>query len=555
MKRTLCFLLCTIMAMSILGACGKETPPADNTHTTQGQQATEAVNAGSVVFKYGVSEMGHDKNPYLTFMAISNLIFNENIYEKLFDESQDGGFEPMLATEWRVDDSGLRWTFKLREGVKWHDGEVFNADDVIYSYKTVIDYQLMADYDKVSMFTEINKIDDYTVELVTEKPKADIVEAMIPIVPEHIFSQCKTAEEIKNFQNPSPIGTGPFYYIEDKIDEYAKLGGFKEYWKSPIEIDELIFINYANPDTLLQALETGEVDFCSITSTQFDKASKIEGVTVNQGAIYGYTELGFNCWQDPASKGNPMIKDKVVRQAISMAIDYENIINYAMGGIASPQVGLLPVGYKAAVDYTKSPLYRENSPESAMELLDKHDYTDRNGDSIRESKNGKPMSFRLATQETNRDAALIVQKSLEKIGIKLEVQFVDAARLNEIIYSQDFDTDMHIWGWNFGSPDPSYCLSAFTTGTVNGLSDCFYSNPAYDELFEQQRTTVDPEKRQEILVEMQNILYDEMPYAPLYRRYSLTAYNGSRWTGWQHAPGEDGPVWNWYTWVALKPAQ
>ncbi|MBQ6692610.1 MAG: ABC transporter substrate-binding protein, partial [Clostridia bacterium] len=361
---------------------------------------------------------------------------------------------------------------------------------------------------------------------------------------------------IAAFENANPVGTGMFYYIDDKVDEYVRLGANKEYWGTPVTgFDELMFVNFSDNDAMFQALQAGDIDYCTITTTQLEAAENSEGVTAHRFNQSGWREIGFNCWQDPASKGNPLILDKVIRQAIDYSINYQTIIDYYKGGIALTEKCLLPATHgKYHVTFDENhPLYRPYDPEAGKALLEANGYKDTDGDGIRESADGAPLAFRMAVIEENaREMGLLVESDIEKIGIDIEIIWVDGARMNEIIYDQNFDTDIYIWGWDLGPDDPSYTLSIMITDNIGGRSDCNYSNPYYDELYVKQAQTLDEEERVKIVHEMLEIIYEDVPYIIAYGDIGLEAY-ASGWTGWQ-TQWEDSGYWNRFSWPTMKLA-
>ncbi len=248
MKRGLVLVIVCAMLASALAACTPKDP-------------IEPDAPSESVFRYGFTGNWSDTRNPLTFgYAIAGTLYMNLLYEPLIGLDLNNEWDPRLATDWSVSEDGLRWTFKLREGVKWHDGEVFDADDVVYTYKTTIDNQLSR-YADVKAFVEVNKIDQYTVELVTEEPKADIILSFVYIVPEHVFGSMTTKEEIVAYQNDQPVGTGPFRFVADSMDQFVEYVANDDYWGGRPGIDRLMMVLYSNADTMYQALATGENDF------------------------------------------------------------------------------------------------------------------------------------------------------------------------------------------------------------------------------------------------------------------------------------------------------
>ncbi len=562
MKRILALLL--IGAMFLTGCATQPTTPAPTPEQTPAEQTpaeqTPVAEApeGPIIFRYGIRDSWPDSmNPLLSALGISQTFYHDNMYETLIGLDAELNMEARLAESWETSEDGLTWTFHLRKDVKWHDGEEFDADDVVYSYQVNKDLELPRFFASVKDFTEVKKVDDYTVQLVTAEPKANIMDAMIDLVPEHIFSQYKTKDDMLAFANESPIGTGAFIFVEDAKDGFVRYKANDDYWNGRPVIDELVYVYFSNADTLIQALEKGEIDFCGVGAAQQDYVKGLANITMHYFDSNAFNELGFNCWDDPASKGNPLMRDVKIRNAIGYAIDYDKIVDYAMGGLASKQAQLLPevtgkwswkVPDDIRVDY---------DPEKAKQILEEAGYSDRDGDGIREDASGNKLEFRMSIIESDyRDCALVVEQSLKDVGIKTNIEFMDTGRLSDIIYSQDFDTDMYMWGWYARYSDPSYILSAMTTDQIGNRSDCFYSNPEYDQLYVQQTKTIDMEERVKIVHKMQEIIYRDSPYLILYNAKRINAYNNERWENFVEYPAfGGGNLFNYYSKLQVRPKQ
>lgn len=557
MKPRLYLLLVLILIISmIFTACGKGTP-TDQTALDEGNENTSQQSDEPSVFRYGFTGWWPDsKNPYLSSYAVSTSTYTDNVYEKLMELDENLELEGRLAEDWEVSEDGTTWTFYLRKGVKWHDGEDFTADDVVYSYKVVQDFQLPRWYSSVKDFIEVNKIDDYTVELKTEKPKANIYDGMIDIVPEHIFGQYDTVEAALAFTNDHPIGTGPFVFVEDAVDEFVRFKANDNYWRGRPKIDEIIYVYFTNSDTMIQALEKGEIDLCTVTSTQIPYVEQLSDITINKYDSITFHELGFNCWNDPRSQGNPLILDHRIRNAIDYAIDYDTMIEYALGGLGTRQMSLIP---KMVGKWSWEPgpdIRRDYDPEKAKQVLEEAGYIDRDGDGIREDENGNKLDFRFTViEEDYKDQALIIQQNLKEVGINVNIEYVDSGRQGDIIENQNFNTDMYIWGWTADYGEPSFILSVMLTSEIGGRSDCWYSNPEYDELYELQKTAVDEEERLKIVHKMQEIIYRDSPYNVMYTLTRVQAYNSNKWENLKQWPEGNGGLWNYYTKLSVSPKQ
>lgn len=560
-KRSLSILLVLAFTVSLLTGCGgkSESTSGDSgttiAPTTAGTAATTAPTdtaADTVTFKYGVSSWANEKNPYTYHYSAGATAYFENYYESLLTVDQDLNLEGALAESWEVSDDGCTWTFHLRKGVKWHDGEDFNADDVVNSYKICIDFKMSRMYSKLEDITEVKKVDDYTVQLVTKEPKADMYSAMIAITPEHIY-KFTTAEEAEAFIDEKPIGTGPFIYVEDEADVYSKYKANDNYWGGRPNIDELVYVNYADTDSMAAALQVGEIDMCSLTSEQIDTFKSMPEISMNQYNATSFTQLGFNCWEDPKSKGNPLLLDKNIRVAIDYALDYDKIIAYGQGGLAKRELSVIPSAITKWTWWPADDEFRSFDVEKAKALLEESGYKDTDGDGIREDASGNKLSFRFSVIEADyKEIALIIQTCLKEIGIETTIEYVDSSGLSDIIYSQDFNTDMYIWGWTPDYADPSDILNVLTTDQIGKRSDCFWANEEYDKLFALQRTQINEAERLDTVHRLQQINYENCGYIVLLSKIKVQAYVNTKWEGFIAWPNNNGTFWNKYSKLSLK---
>lgn len=533
MKKQFALVLAVMMVLSLAAGCGTGQTPSNS--NTPPQQTAPSAGNDPLVMRVATLDTPDTKNPITTLGMGSKQVYSRQVYEVLFDYDQNLELTPILAKDWETSEDGLTWTFHLRDDVYWHDGEKFTADDVVYTYQTVKDMQLGVYYSTIAPITAFEKVDDYTVRFITEAPVVNMVSAMLYIVPEHIFSQYDTVEKMSGFANSEMIGTGPYKCADSADGEYIKYVLNENYWGELPQIDELIYVFFANPDTAVQAFENGEIDFMEIEASQLEYVQSLEYAGIHTYDQLGFTEIAFNCWEDPASQGNSLMLDPVIRTALDWAIDRDRIIEYAKNGLATSTVTIIPDSAGKWHWQPEGDTLRAYNPEKAMEQLEAAGYTDRDGDGIREDADGNKLSFRFTCMDKHRETGLILQNNWKAIGVETTMEFVDSARQTEIVYSENYNTDILIWGWGV-KYDPSFMLFNLTTDAIGGNSDCNYSNPAYDALYVQQNSELDAEKRLEMVHEMQQIIYQDAPYIPLYMEYYVEVYRADRWEGWQEWP-------------------
>lgn len=511
----------------------------------------------SHVLRVGFLREIESLNPMLiwSYQAYEIMYLN---YKMLVSWDEDLDVIPDLAREWSVDDEGLVWTFSLQEEVTWHDGEPFSADDVKFTFEYIRDNELGYFYDYVAPMEEIEVIDENTLTIKTDEPIAWMPQILVPILPEHIWSEIDPADAEGEFANDDPIGTGPFQVIEHRKGEFTRMAANKDYFKGAPALDEVIFIIYANTGLMIEALQQGELDIItSVPGAQFkalEEAADPDIVAIAADSP-SFTELSFNVWEDPDSLGNPLLLDKNIRVAVEYAIDRQEIIDVTYLGYGTIGSTIVPPFFEYW-HYDPVDDFRFYDPEKAKEILEEAGYTP-DSDGIRVSPDGEPLDFTLLVRSESSDnqkAGTMIKDMLEEVGIALTVSVIDEGTLTDRIYEGDFD--MFIWGW-FVDVDPTSILKVVTTDEIMSWSDCFYSNPQYDELHLRQQRTMDRDERRQIIHEMQSIFYDDAAYIVLSYDPELQAYRNDPYEGWTRNP-RTGPVIFTYvvdTYEQLRPVE
>jgi peptide/nickel transport system substrate-binding protein len=426
----------------------------------------------------------------------------------------------------------------------------------------------------VGNIEKVTAPDDATLVMITKEPSPSMLRLAVPILPEHIWKDIDE-KEVSTFDNEkNAVGSGPFKLEERSTGQFVRLSTNKSYWGGAPKIDEVVFRVFNNADAQLQALRKGEIDFADqLDPAPFNSIKDTPGITTVPGKYSGFNELAFNTGAaldtgEPIGDGHPALKDKRLRQAIAHAVDKQLIVDRVYGGYATPATGVIPALY-ANLTYQPADGEAFNFDlAEANRLLDEAGYKDSDGDKVREMPDGgRPLRFRLfAPQESNtsQQSVQFIQGWLRDIGIATEVKVLEENRLTEIIGQGEFD--MFEWGWVV-EPDPDYQLSTFTCGSrsyksggdvLANLSDSFYCNPAYDKLYEQQKVTIDPGQRAEIVKQMQKMLYDDAPYVVTAYYDDPQAYRSDRFTGFVPQPDPDGVVlfqYGTYSYRNIAPPQ
>ncbi|HKO84862.1 MAG TPA: ABC transporter substrate-binding protein [Actinomycetota bacterium] len=516
--------------------------------------------AGKVTFTVGIINDVDSLNPFIGILAETYEVW-ALMYDYLVGYSQkDFSPVPGLAESWQVSDDELTWTYKIRQGVKWSDGQPLTARDAAYTFNRIMKgtFEQTNYGNYVANIKRVTAPDDTTLVMTTKKPSPSMLRLAVPILPEHIWKNIDE-KEVSTFDNEkNAVGSGAFKLEERKTGQFVRLSANKSWWGGAAKIDEVVFRVFNNADAEIQALRKGEIDFADqLDAAPFNSLKSTEGITIVPGEYSGFDELAFNTGAaldtgQPIGDGHPALKDKRVRQAIAHAIDKKALVDRVLGGYGTEATGIIPAIYK---DLTFQPSETEAYTfdlAEANRLLDAAGYKDTNGDKVREMPDGsRPLRFRLFTRQesnTSQQSVQFIRGWLRDIGIATDVKVVEENRLTEIIGQGEFD--MFEWGWVV-EPDPDYQLSTFTCGSRSyksggdvtaNLSDSFYCNPAYDKLYQQQKVTIDPAKRAEIVKQMQRMLYVDAPYVVTFYYDDLQAYRSDRFTGFRPQPDPGGVV-------------
>lgn len=514
----------------------------------------EAKNEG-ITFRVGSSAGIDTLNPLTSYMTSTYDLFGM-MYSTLvcFDENQETVGD--LAESWEVSEDELVWTFHLREGVKWHDGEAFTSADVKYTYELMMETGLGYMYESgLAGIVEIECPDDHTIVITTDAPKYNMLYVRVPILPQHYWEQIPEGE-LETHPNEECIGTGPFKFDSQGVG-FVMLTKNADYYGTVPAIDNFVFVTYDNFDSMAQALMLGEIDAAmNLNVAQMDQLEADPNVTLISGVIPGFAQIGVNCFDDPASGGNPLLLIKEVRQAIEYATDKQLILDMVYGGQGSVATTLVSPGSDYHLELGAD-VRRDYDPAKAAALLEAAGYVDTDGDGIREV-NGVPLEFEFITIADNTmefKASQIIAAGCLEAGIQLNLVTMDSGALGDKLYEYDFD--MFIWGWGAGE-DPAGILSLLISDQVYGTNEPGYQNPAYDALYVQLQTEMNEEDRVEIAHQMQAILYEDAPYILLLYDNNLQAYRSDRWEGLVQIPSETGTYFmnnTFYNYVNVTPKQ
>jgi len=513
--------------------------------------------AGKVVLKLGMTNIPDNLNPFVGQLSSCYEIWSLN-YDLLVGFSAGDYGHPQgaaatgLADSWTSSADGKVWTFHIRSGVKWQDGVPLTAKDVAFTYNYVMKNQL-SNYTMYTNFIKsVTAPNDTTVVFTCTKPKANMLNMWVYIVPQHIWSAVSGKAAGTSYQNNAPIvGSGPFQLTQYKRDQYAIMMANKSYWGGAPKIDEVDFVYYQSADTMVQEMKSGALQGAwGVLEAEYRELKNDPTYKPLAYIDPELDELAFNCYTGGPSLGNPVLKDWHFRQALQYAVDHDKLVQIAYGGLAQPATSVLVSHLWSNPDWHWQPaadqMYTFDLAK-AGQMLTAAGYPLKNG--VRLNKQGKPIVLRLwtrSTSDSSQSAGKLIAGWFDKLGLKITLSVMDDGVISDGIYNMKGSTftpnyDMFLWGWG-GDPDPNFIMSIFTTDQINSWSDCAWSDPQYDKLFLEQQTTVDPTKRADIVHQMEQIIYQQSPYIPTAYPESVEAYNYKDWQGWQSTPGKGGGV-------------
>ena len=483
-------------------------------------------------------------NPGAAVLSEAYTIF-ELVYDSMFQLQLDGTYTPELAESYTLSDDGKTWTFKLRPGIMWHDGEPLTASDVVFTYNL---YQSHDDFPFLHVYTDyfesVEAPDDSTVLINLTEPIPNMESQLVflYVLPEHIWSQYEGTAATE-FENTEMIGSGPFKMVEYRQNEFVHLAAVKDHYLYPPKIDEAIFQTFDNEDALVQAIRTGQVDMITeMPNTAAPSLRDAENVQLVTGSPFSpsLADIIFNqvteenCPPDDGvCQGHPALHDRNVRLALAYATDKQKIIDVVLLGLGSPGLTLIPDGL--GIWYADEIQDYPYDIDQANKILDDAGYANTDGDGVREMPDGtNPLVFRMNWPNDSTTAprmAELLSEMWSQVGVKTELQALDPDALTSVC-CPTFDFDVILWGWG-SDPDPAFLLSVMTTDEIpTGNSETGYSNPEYDDLYTQQATELDLDQRVALVHQMQEIAHNDVVYIVPFYEQAVQAYRTDRFNGW-----------------------
>ena len=526
---------------------------ASSLYTQPAESASAAKEAAAPITDYGdIIVQGSIGKPSNLISMLSTDSSSREVSSRLFVSllkfDKDLNVVPLAAEWYKVLDDGLRIRFKLRRGIMWSDGNELDLDDVEFTYRLFIDPETptaySGDYKQVKEFRRLPEIDDWTFEVLYEKPfPRSLMSWMTDILPRRALE----GEDLRSTpQRRNPVSSGPFRLKSWESDARIVLITNPDYFEGRANLDGVVYRVIRDSSTMFLELLAGKLDYMELSKQQYvyqtSEKKFADKFNVYRSLSFGYSFMGYNL-------KSPLFKDVRVRKAFAYAINKHDIVDGALFGQGVPAIGPYRPGSWAYNDKIKDYPY---DVKKAAELLEEVGWA-RGRDGVL-VKDGLRFSFTLLVNQGNAErikSAILIQSQLKALGVEVKIRAVEwAAFINEFVNKGFFDA--LILGWNITNDPDIFDVWHSSRAFAGGLNFIGYDNPEVDALLEEGRSTFDQTVRKKCYDRIQEILHEEQPYCFLYVPYSLSALH-KRFHGIEEAPAGIGH--NFIRWWVPKEQQ
>lgn len=431
--------------------------------------------------------------------ADETVIFN--VHEPLFAVNEQFQLVPVLAKDYKSSPDGLAWTFHLRKGIPFHDGEEFKAKDVKYTYEWAMNKENGAKtFSNFEQVDRVEVVDDYTIKVILKQPYAPLLMMVAThrIVPEHYHKSMTPAK-----YNQHPMGTGPFKFKKRVPGDHLILEAFDRYWQGRPHIDYFKMVVIPEPSVRAMALKTGEIHTSAWPLSPEDTIDLMRNPNF---VTYRSPGIGLNHYQ--MNNRNPLFQDRRVRQAMMYALDRETTVKTIMKGLSTVAGSFispaLPYYHQGVNKYS-------HNPEKAKKLLSEAGWKP-GPDGVLVNDKGQRLEFSclvLQGDELRGSQAEMDQGFFRKAGINMKIERQEVGTYLARVF-KTFKYDLALYNWTYThliEPDPSRQLAC--TGSNNATGWC---HKKASELMEKGLREINMEKRKEIYNELQEIFTEEVPF-------------------------------------------
>jgi peptide/nickel transport system substrate-binding protein len=522
----LCFIL---LCLCLLTSCGRKKDTAR--YDDPGKPA-----CGDMIITGSIGEPSN-LIPILASDSASHEVASY-VYNGLVKYDKDLNIVGDLAESWEVSKDNLSITFRLRKGVRWHDGKPFSARDVMYTYRVTVDPKTPTAYSgdfKIVRKAEV--LDDHTFKVTYDRPFAPaLISWSVAMLPKHLLEgKDITASPLKR----KPVGTGPFIFTEWVPGDRVILTANPDYFEGRPYIGRYMMKIIPDTATMFLELKNRSIDLMGLTPLQYVKQTDYPAFKREFNRFkylaFAYTYIGYNL-------RNGLFKDKRVRQALAHAIDKQEIIDGILLGQGIEATGPFKPDMWA---YNGNVKRYDHSPEKALALLKEAGF-ERDADGTLR-KDGRPFEFTILVNQGNVvriQSAELIQRRLSTIGITMKIRVLEWATLiNDFIDKRSFEAVL--LGWTVPNDPDLFDIWHSSKQGVKELNFIGFENREVDELLVRARHTLDRGERKKYLGRLQEVLAEEQPYTFLFVPYSTVALH-KRFKAVEPAPA--GIMYNFIKW-------
>ncbi len=441
-------------------------------------------------------------------------VIEEMLFLTLCELDEELNLQPRLARTWECDASGKEITFRLRDDVFWSDGKPTTAVDVLLTYQLAVHPQV--GYTGRDRFAEIDTVavlDRHTIRFIFKENYPDaMLDLQIPILPKHVLENVPPAQLRQSIFNRQPIGNGPFVLKEWRANDRIVFEANSGYFGGRPKLDRVVFRIVPDETVLLASLLSGEIDLLPYVSpNKLREIGHDQTLQVLRYPDRGYSFLALNLKR-------PVFYDRRVREAVTNAINRQNLVDVLLNGQGRVVAGPIPPYFWA---HDASLPVEVFNPDKANELLDLAGWNTRTKEGWR-AREGAVLEFTMKTNADNKlrsDALVMMQSDLAKVGVKAKPELLEFGRLVEdVLQRHDFDAVLLSWKTGY-AVDPS---SVWHSRAIeNGYNLGAYRNAQVDSLLSAARLEADRAKAKPLWDAFQQLVVADCPYVFLYNQDNL----------------------------------
>ena len=507
MKKQASIILAALLAVSLTACSGGKTETPATTAAGETSAATEAAStaggdntavSSDNDFVIALQADATHLDPHVSGNGVSNTITN-SMYETLvwFDENLE--LKPLLAKSWTVSDDGLDYTFVLNEGIKFHDGEPFNAESIVANYERAKSDSSLRLASQTAMWDSVTVDSEYQVTIHLKEPNNTFLNKLAQV---RIVSPKAIKELGKDGLAKQSAGTGPFILSERVDGGYTKMVRNENYWQDGPKVDTLTWRVVPEDGARVAMLQTGEADIISpLPAIQVDKLKDDASLDVlNLGGLtYRYATLNKNY---TLADGRKPLDDVRVRQAMNYAFDSEAYTQVVFQGYASVPTSL----FASSVPY-----YAEQTPytadvEKAKSLMSEAGYSD-----------GFPINIWVDNTTIEMQGAEFLKQQLAQINIDVNVVPMESTTIADMTSAPEDKTEVQMWyvNWSSGDYSADGSMRNILHGDKyppSGYNTAFYNNAEFNKCLDDALKTTDTDEITKLYAQAQSIAWEECPW-------------------------------------------